>query len=53
MAEIESEAKFMWKFILHILITPFTLLLVLLKKKSGKTYFNRLPIWSRFYSNQK
>lgn len=33
MAEIESESKFLWKFILNILLTPITLVMVLFKKK--------------------
>jgi len=36
MREIESESKFIWKFILHIILTPLTLLQVLLGKKRCK-----------------
>ena len=39
MEEIESESKFIWKFIWHILITPITLLLVIFKKKEFKDLF--------------
>ena len=33
MENIESESKFLWSLVLHILLTPFTLLLVIFKKK--------------------
>jgi len=33
MGKIESESKFVWKFILHTLLTPFTLILILFGKK--------------------
>ena len=39
MEDIESESKFIWKFIWHILITPITLLLVLFKKKEFADLF--------------
>jgi len=39
MEDIESENKFIWKFIWHILITPITLLLVIFKKKEFKDLF--------------
>ncbi len=33
MADIQSESRFFWRFVFHILITPFNLILVLLGKK--------------------
>ena len=33
MKKIQSETNFLWKFVFHILLTPFTLILVLFKKK--------------------
>lgn len=39
MEEIQSESKFIWKLILHILLTPLTLLLILFKKKEFSELF--------------
>jgi membrane associated rhomboid family serine protease len=39
MEEIRSESKFVWKFILNIILTPITLLLVLFRKKQFKDLF--------------
>ncbi len=39
MNEIESESKFVWKFIFKILLTPITLLLILFNKKEFKDLF--------------
>lgn len=39
MAEIESETKFIWKFFLHILLTPITLIQVIARKKEFKALF--------------
>ncbi len=36
MEEIESESKFVWKFIWHVLLTPITFILILFKKKEWK-----------------
>ena len=33
MHEIKSESRFIWQLILHVLLTPFTLLLVIFRKK--------------------
>lgn len=38
-AEIESESKFIWKFILNILLTPVILIMVLFGKKNFKEFF--------------
>lgn len=42
MEHIESENKFIWKFIFHLLITPITLVQILFKKKEWKDLF--LPV---------
>ena len=39
MADIKSESKFIWMLILHILLTPVTLLLILFKRKEFKDLF--------------
>jgi membrane associated rhomboid family serine protease len=39
MVEIQSETKFMWKLLLHILMIPFTVILILFKKKEVKDIF--------------
>ena len=39
MEEIESETKFIWKTVLHILLTPVTLILILFGKKEFKDLF--------------
>jgi len=39
MSSIESESRFIWKFILHTLLIPINLLLVLFKKKTIKDVF--------------
>lgn len=39
MKEIESESKFIWKFILHILLTPITLIKVILRRKRFRDLF--------------
>jgi membrane associated rhomboid family serine protease len=39
MKNIDSETKFLLKFIWHILLTPITLILVILKKKEPKSLF--------------
>jgi membrane associated rhomboid family serine protease len=39
MDNIESESRFVWKFLLQILLTPITLILVLFKKKRSKELY--------------
>ena len=39
MEEIQSESKFIWNLIFHIIITPITLLLVIFGKKDFKSLF--------------
>jgi hypothetical protein len=53
MEDIESESKFIWKFILHILITPITLLLVIFKKKEFKDLFQPFTDLFKFGSVEK
>ncbi len=53
MEEIESESKFIWKFILHILITPITLLLILFKKKEWKDLLQPLKDLLKFIFEPK
>ncbi|MFH1683144.1 MAG: rhomboid family intramembrane serine protease [Candidatus Woesearchaeota archaeon] len=36
MEEIESESKFIWRLLLHVLLAPITLILVLFKRKGSK-----------------
>ncbi len=46
MTEIESETKFIWKLVLHILLTPITLIQVIFKKKELKELFQPfIDIW--------
>lgn len=39
MAEIESESRFIWKFILHVLMTPITLIMVIAGKREARDLF--------------
>ncbi len=36
---IQSETKFFWKILLHLLLTPYTLIMVLMKKKKSDDIF--------------
>jgi membrane associated rhomboid family serine protease len=47
MKTIRSESQFIWKFIFQIIITPFTLLMVIFKKRTIKDLFN--PFISFFH----
>jgi membrane associated rhomboid family serine protease len=51
--EIESESRFIWKLIFHILITPFTLLLVIFGKKKFKDLFQPFTDIVKFVSQPK
>jgi membrane associated rhomboid family serine protease len=51
--EIESESKFIWKFVLHVLLTPFTLILVLFKKKEFKDVFRPISELFNFITEAK
>ncbi len=53
MEEIESESKFLWKFLLHILIIPITLLLIIFKKKEGKDLFQPVTDLIKFIFEPK
>ena len=53
MSEIDSETKFVWKFLLNILLTPITLFLVLIGKKEFKEIFKPFKLLFEFVVEAK
>jgi membrane associated rhomboid family serine protease len=53
MKEIQSESKFIWKLLWHILLTPITFILVLLGKKELKDLFQPFYDVSEFIFEPK
>ena len=53
MKEIESESKFIWKFILLVLLTPITLIQVIMKKKNSSELFRPFTNLFRFIFEPK
>jgi membrane associated rhomboid family serine protease len=53
MADIDSETKFIWKLFLNILLTPFTLLLILFGKKHIKDLFSPFKLIAKFVFEAK
>ena len=53
MEEVESESKFFWKIILHIIILPITLFLVIIGKKEFKELFEPIRLFFEFIFQAK
>jgi len=53
MEEVESESKFVWNFLLKILLTPITLILVLFGKKEFKELFEPFRLLFHFIFEAK
>lgn len=53
MGDIESESKFFWRLILHILLTPITLILIIFRKKEFKDLFQPIYDIIRFIFEPK
>jgi len=53
MSDIDSESKFIWKFILKIILTPITLFLVIIRKKEFKELFEPFKMFFNFIFQAK
>lgn len=53
MGDIDSESKFIWKFIFKIILTPITLFLIIIKKKEFKELFEPFRMFFNFISQAK